>query len=342
MQGTFKIANTCCKTLNIRIVRTLRRSCPAVLAGLMAVQAVIMLPPLSGEANAQELAQDRREHEEVSLKFISNGDIKIAYREFGSGPLVVLIHGFPDTEETFSKQVEELSRDHLVVTPRLRGFPPSSMPGGVDNYNAVAVAEDIKTIVDHHGDKRALIVGHDWGGAVAQAFALKYPELVSGLVLMNVPLIATFNSVLGSNEEQQSLAAYTVPYIKYQSGDPKDADFITRNIRDPEWRAKVSNYLRDEPIEGMMSYYKANYPAPPYSPQEPAGFVLKVPTLILWGMQEEYFSLDVLNDAPRYVTSSLMLVTVAGAGHWVHRDAPSTVNKEIRAWSKGLSLSERQ
>jgi pimeloyl-ACP methyl ester carboxylesterase len=125
------------------------------------------------------------------------------------------------------------------------------------------VAEDIRALVEHLGGK-ALIVGHDWGGAVAQAFALQHPEIVSGVILMNVPMIATFNGVIGANKEQPSLAVYTLPYLGYQPGDDKNVDFITRNIRDPEWRSTIANYLKEEPIESMFSYYKVNYPAPPY------------------------------------------------------------------------------
>jgi pimeloyl-ACP methyl ester carboxylesterase len=274
-----------------------------------------------------------------SLEFIHNGDFQIAYREYGSGPLVILIHGFPDAEGTYSKQIEDLSKDHLVVTPRLRGFPPSSVPAGVENYQLPVVADDIRTRVAHFGDQKAIVVGHDWGGGVAQAFALKYPQLVSGLVIMNVPMIATFNSVIGSSKEQQWLASYTVPYIKYQHGDPEDPGFITRNIKDPQWRAEISAFLKDQPLDGMLSYYKANYPAPPYKKQEPFGAVLKVPTLIVWGMKDEYFSLDVPNDAPRYVASPLTLVTVPKTGHWVHRDAPEAVSRTIRARLHSLQPS---
>ena len=134
---------------------------------------------------------------------LTNGAVTIAYREYGNGPLVIMLHGFPDTDETFSAQIEDLSKDHLVVTPRLRGYPPSSVPSGVENYALPAVAEDIKALVEHFGRGKAVVIGHDWGGAVAQAFALQHPELVSGLVFMNVALIATFNSIISANKERQ-------------------------------------------------------------------------------------------------------------------------------------------
>ena len=270
------------------------------------------------------------------MEFIDNGGIRIAYRSFGSGPLAILIHGFPDTEETFVDQIRELSIDHLVVAPRLRGFPPSSAPAEVSAYETMEVADDIKAIVDHFGGGKALIIGHDWGGAVAQAFSLRYPQAVAGLVIMNVPLASTYNAILGANPDQQNMASYTVPYIHFRDGDPKNIEFIVRNIRDPRHRSLVASYLDGHPLQSMLSYYKANYPAPPYQKAEASGYTFDVPVLIVWGMQDEYFVPEVLDGAGRYVRHPLRIVTVPWAGHWVHRDAASLVNSEIRSWPNGL------
>ena len=82
------------------------------------------------------------------------------------------------------------------------------------------------------------------------------------------------------------MSAYTLPYLRYQSGDDKNIAFVTRNIRDPDWRATISHYLEQNPNEGMMAYYKANYPAPPYNPQTPAGYTFAVPSLIIGGRKK--------------------------------------------------------
>lgn len=95
------------------------------------------------------------------------------------------------------------------------------------------------------------------------------------------------------------------------------------------------------PIEGMMTYYKANYLAPPYRPQRPAGEMFTSPTVIIWGTEEEYFTPGVLDGLAKYYSASLRLVTVKGAGHWVHQDAPSRVNEEIRSWLAVLPTIER-
>jgi pimeloyl-ACP methyl ester carboxylesterase len=186
-------------------------------------------------------------------KSIRNGEIEIFYSHYGEGPLTVLLHGFPDNEGTYAAQVADFARDHLVVAPRLRGFPPSSIPSDVESYALPIVAEDVAALVEHFGQGPAIVVGHDWGGALAQAVALRFPSLVTSLILLNTPILSTFNAVVTNDPEQQAMSAYTLPYLRYQSGDDKNIAFVTRNIRDPGWRATISRYLEQNSIEGMMT-----------------------------------------------------------------------------------------
>ena len=265
-------------------------------------------------------------------QFIRNGDIDIFCASHGEGPLLILLHGFPDHDGGWAAQIEDLSRDHRVVTPRLRGFPPSSVPSAVESYALPTVAEDVAAVIAHFGAGPAVVVGHDWGGALAQVVALRFPHLVKSLIVLNAPVLSTFDALVNNDPEQQAMSAYTLPYLRYQPGDDKNVAFVTRNIRDPDWRAVISRYLEESPIEGMMAYYKANYAAPPYRPQAPAGFRFDVPTLIIWGDQEEYFAPGALDGLTRHFSAPLRLTTVPGAGHWVHQDAPGRVNQEIRSW----------
>jgi pimeloyl-ACP methyl ester carboxylesterase len=267
--------------------------------------------------------------------FIVNGDLQVHYRAYGSGPLIIFLHGFPDNEGTYAAQVLEFARDHLVVTPTLRGYPPSSVPKNREAYGLPVVAEDIRALLDHFNAETAIVAGHDWGGVVAQAFALAYPERVTGVILMNSPVLAPFIALVNSDAEQQELSKYTLAYIEYEDGDDKNVDFVVRNIRDLHWRKTIAEYLRVSPVYGMLNYYKVNYPVPPYGAAPPAddsAFVYHMCTLILWGLEDEYFSIKVLDGLSKWFTQSLRLVTIPRAGHWVHIDQSTIVNREIRSW----------
>ncbi|MFJ9543824.1 alpha/beta fold hydrolase [Streptomyces sp. NPDC101225] len=272
---------------------------------------------------------------ETDQGFAVNGDISLRYRAYGSGPAILLQHGFPDTELTFLHQILDLARDHLVITPTLRGYPPSSVPNDTARYTIPELSTDITAVLDHLGIDRAVVAGHDWGGVVAQAHALTQPDRVNSLILLNSPVLQPFIELVNSDEEQQELSAYTIPYLEYEEGDDKNIDYVVRNIRDLQWRDRVADYLKQSPMHGMLSYYKAGYPRPPYGapPSENrSAFVYQVPTLILWGLDDSYFSLRHLSDLWNWFTLSYRFVSVPGAGHWVHQDAPAKVNREIRSW----------
>jgi pimeloyl-ACP methyl ester carboxylesterase len=265
--------------------------------------------------------------------FLTNGDIKIHYRKTGTGPLMIFQHGFPDNEKTYAKQVTEFRRDHTVITPTLRGYPPSTIPDDLEDYDMRHAATDLLAIVDFFGADKAVMVGHDFGGGVVQVFTLLFPHRVSGLIMINSPILGPFYELLYSNSEQQEMARYTIAYHNYREGDRKDIKYVVRYIRDPQHRASVAAYLEENDIRGMMNHYKKTYPAPPYDQEvDVSGFVFSVPTLILWGLEEEYFHIKFLDGLHRWFTKSVRLVTIPGAGHWAFRDKPELVNREIRSW----------
>ena len=272
---------------------------------------------------------------ETGSGYAENGSIRIRYRTFGAGPAILLQHGFPDTDLTFAAQVAELARDHLVITPTLRGYPPSSVPSDPGAYVLTELAEDIAAVLDHLGIGQATVGGHDWGGGVAQAFTLAHPERVTGMILMNSPISMPFRRLVNHDAAQQELSKYTIPFIEYEQGDPKDVSSVTHAIRDDAWRASVDAYIAESPLHGMLNYYRVNYPGPPYGAPQPENltpYVYHVPSLVIWGVEDEFFSLKILNDLPLWFAEPLRLVTVPRAGHWVFQDQPDLVNSEIRSW----------
>ncbi|WP_413711806.1 alpha/beta fold hydrolase [Rhizobium sp. Rhizsp82] len=271
---------------------------------------------------------------------VQNGDVTIHYQSYGAGEPLIFLHGFPDNALTYHQQIAEFAKDHTVHVPTMRGYPPSSVPLDVERYQITELVSDVTALLDHIQADSAHLIGHDWGGVVLQAFTLFHPERVKSLVLLNSPVLQPFLMLLQADNEQQKLARYTLPYHQYKAGDPKKADHIVRHIRDPEWRRYIADYLKASPLEGMLNYYKKIYPGPPYGnppPDDVTAFIYKVPTLILWGLDDPYFSLRHLSNLWEWFENSYRFVSIPDAGHWVHHDAPQKVNYEIRSWLAGFS-----
>jgi pimeloyl-ACP methyl ester carboxylesterase len=114
------------------------------------------------------------------------GDVRLHYVEAGEGPLVVLLHGFPEFWYGWRLQIKPLvAAGFRVVAPDMRGYNLSSRPKGVKAYETDRLTADIRGLIQERGDKTALLVGHDWGGSVAWATAMKYPDVVDRLAILN-------------------------------------------------------------------------------------------------------------------------------------------------------------
>lgn len=270
---------------------------------------------------------------EPSEGFITNDNLRIHYYVAGQGPLLVLLHGFPDNAESFRPQLLEFSKKYTVVCPTLRGYSPSDTPDDSDAYQLGLVVEDILAILNHFKAEKAVVGGHDFGGAAIQLLSLLHPDRVAGLIIINSPIVPRFYDLVNFDDEQQKLSVYTIPYINYQPGDPIDIDYTVRNIRDDSRRKAVRDYLATVPVHGMLAYYKKNFPGPPYGQKVNTSMMLyQVPTLIIWGLEDEYFSLKMLDSIPQHFKESTRLVTIPHAGHWAFRDQPSKVNREVWSW----------
>src|SRR5262249_19691976 len=140
--------------------------------------ALLLLGLLVLPAGAQEMGEEG---------FADSQGVKIHYVTLGKGPLLVLLHGFPDYWYTWRDQMPALARHFQVVAIDLRGFNKSDKPEGMENYKLDKVVEDVSAVLRRFQRDRAVIVGHDWGGAVAWGFAMAHPDRTERLVLLNLP-----------------------------------------------------------------------------------------------------------------------------------------------------------
>ena len=134
--------------------------------------------------------------DDVAHDFAEVNGVRLHYAHAGDGPLMVLLHGFPQCWYQYRHQLRDFARDHLAVAPDLRGYNLSSKPDDVHAYTTCTLVEDVRQMVQHLGHERFVLVGHDVGGAVAWSFALHHPEMLSALVVLDTPHPAVFDRAL--------------------------------------------------------------------------------------------------------------------------------------------------
>jgi pimeloyl-ACP methyl ester carboxylesterase len=247
---------------------------------------------------------------------------QLFYVRAGEGPLMLFLHGAPDDWSLYEDQLLEFGRDHLVVAPNLRGFPPSDQPEAVEAYAMPKLLGDISALLRHFGKERCVLVGNDWGGYFAWVFASAYPARVERLVIFNAVHPAIHLREVRNNPAQNQASQY-------------ERDKNTAPAPYPPWY----NYYRADPIKIPPSVFEAaNLELPDLAARFFAGVAdppatrslrVEVPTLVFWGMQDPALlpgELDHLDDyAPHAV-----IIRIEDGGHYPMRSNPRLVNRMIR------------
>jgi pimeloyl-ACP methyl ester carboxylesterase len=263
--------------------------------------------------------------------YADSGGVKIHYRTLGQGPLLILIHGFPDYWYTWRDQMPTLAKRFQVVAVDLRGYNLSDKPVGVENYALEKLVEDIHAVVKHLKQEKAIIVGHDWGGMIAWGFAMAHPEKTERLIVLNLPHPKGLMRELATNPEQQQNSQYARNFQKPGAEKALTPQMLTFWVKEPEARAKYLEAFQRSSLEGMLNYYKANYPREPYKDDREFPKV-KCPVLMIHGLKDKYLLDGALNGTWKWVEKDFTLVTLPQADHFVHRDAPEQVTRIMDRW----------
>ena len=126
--------------------------------------------------------------ENIEHRYVSVNGIRLHYVTAGEGPLVILLHGFPEFWYGWKNQIPALSKHFTVVAPDLRGYNDSDKPNGIKNYSSKIIASDIRELIHSFKATKAHIIGHDWGGGIAWTLAQQFPDCVDKLIVLNCPL----------------------------------------------------------------------------------------------------------------------------------------------------------
>jgi len=304
----------------------------AALSGLI----LTLTPPAAVQAQQADVF-DRVTHGYA----VSEGGVKIHYASLGQGPLVVMIHGFPDFWYTWRHQMAALSQNFQVVAIDQRGYNLSDKPKGVENYDMRLLVGDVAAVIKHLKADRATIVGHDWGGIVAWQVALAMPQMVERLIILNLPHPNGLLRELRSNPEQIKNSAYarnfqekppTDPTVFF--GMPMTPQTLSGWVTDAAARKRYVEAFEKSDFEAMLNYYKRNYPRAsgtdlPPTPELPK---VKMPVLMFHGLNDQALNSDGLNGTWKWLEKDLTLVTVPGAGHFVQQDAAELVTSTMQWW----------
>ncbi len=290
---------------------------------LVAAMSLLGALPLAGGSDLEARVQHG---------YADSGGVKIHYASLGKGPLIVMIHGFPDYWYTWRHQMEALAANYQVVALDLRGYNLSDKPKGVENYDLSLIVGDVVAVIHHLGRDRAIIVGHDWGGAVAWFFAMQHPEMTERLIVLNLPHPRGLLRELAHNPQQQQNSQYARDFQKEGAHLRLTAEGLAAWVTDPEARAKYIEAFRRSDFEAMLSYYKRNYPREPYTESAMAVAVVKAPVLLIHGLKDPYLLPAALCGTWEWVEKDLTLVTIPDAGHFVQHDAAELVTHTIKMW----------
>jgi pimeloyl-ACP methyl ester carboxylesterase len=278
---------------------------------------------------------------------IVNG-VRLHYVEAGTGPLVVLLHGFPEFWWSWHHQIGALAAaGYRVVAPDMRGYNTSEKPPGVGSYRLDRLTADIAALIRYLGAQRAAVVGHDWGGVVAWALPVHHPAVVERLVVLNAPHPGLFRDVLRRVPAQRWRSWYAaffqlpwLPEAIIRAGNFAVLDMMLRRGANRPGAFTTDDIQRYKTAVGqpgaltaMLNYYRALARS---GTRGTGTGRIDVPTLLIWG--ERDVALDLANaDAERLQrwVPQIGLVRIPDASHWVQQDAPERVNEALVSFLEG-------
>jgi len=276
----------------------------------------------------------------VKHEYADSGGVKIHYASLGPkkmpatgvAPLIVMIHGFPDFWYTWRDQMESLSETCQVAAIDQRGYNLSDKPKGVENYDLKLLVGDVLAVVRHQKRDKAIIVGHDWGGIVAWTFAMTFPDATEKLIILNLPHPRGLSRELANNKQQQQNSQYARNFQKEGAHLQLTPERLASWVKDPGAKEKYIEAFKRSDFEAMLNYYKRNYPKEPYTEDASPMVKVKMPVLMIHGLNDTALLAGALNNTWEWLERDLTLVTIPGAGHFVQQDASDRGTCTKKMW----------
>ncbi|MDB5698528.1 MAG: alpha/beta hydrolase [Alphaproteobacteria bacterium] len=268
----------------------------------------------------------------------------------GVGEPILFLHGFPESHRSWRHVLHNLSADHQVIAPDQRGFSGSDKPPEVAAYRTKEIVADVIALADALDIERFTLVGHDWGGAIAWAAALKHPGRVERLVIVNAPHPLIFQRSLIEDEAQRAASSYIndlrsagaeiairamgfETFLERTIG--READL--RKLPESERQAMLDDWAQPHALSAMLNWYRATdliVPEVGEKARRPLWTHLPfpkvaAPTLVVWGLKDKALLPVQLEGLADHVPD-ISLVTEPDAGHFIVWERPELVTRAIR------------
>jgi pimeloyl-ACP methyl ester carboxylesterase len=276
---------------------------------------------------------------------IDTNGIKLHYVTQGEGALMFMLHGFPEFWYSWRHQIPEFAKDYKVVAVDLRGYNDSDKPQAQSAYVMSEFVEDVKGVIAGLGYESCILVGHDWGGAIAWSFAYAYPELVSRLIVMNLPHPAKFAAGLRTPQQMLKswyIAFFQIPFLPEFLIQLNDYRLIGEAFRgmaidqsaftDADIEQYKNAFAKRGALTGAINYYRN---LPTYLSQKKVWGILKIPTLMIWGEEDRALGKELTYGTEEYV-QELRIRYIPNCSHWVQQEQPQLVNQMMREFLDGI------
>ncbi|HJY82420.1 MAG TPA: alpha/beta hydrolase [Candidatus Binatia bacterium] len=277
--------------------------------------------------------------------FAHTNGLRLHYVEQGEGPLMILLHGFPEFWYSWRYQIPVLNQHFHVVAPDLRGYSDSDKPEGVEQYQLPSLVKDVRGLLHCFGQQKAIIVGHDWGAAVAWTFAAKHPEATERLIVCSIPHLGVFRKMAGQSFVEHYPALQRLFYIFFFRVPEVPERFFSKdnyaffdayrlinpNRFTPEVIAEYKKAIgKPGALTAGLNYYRANLPAEVLVGEVPL-LEEKVtrPTLFMYGENEQFVSRSVAEWTREFVEAPFTFRPIPQCGHCVQQEEPEVVNQAI-------------
>ena len=275
-------------------------------------------------------------------KYAEVNGIRMHYVEAGTGQLMILMHGFPEFWYSWRHQIPKLSENFRVVVPDMRGYNETEKSREVSSYRTENLATDISELILHLGEEKAVIVGHDWGGAVAYQFAADYADMTQKLVVLNCPHPVVLSKHFRTNFKQLRKSWYMfyfqLPWLPEYLMVKNLKLILSKTFRgwahrsdafSSEDLARYSEvFSKPGQATAAINYYRAAI-RQFFSNSTKRFPKINAPTLIIWGENDRALGKELTFGMEKHFSDNFRIKYISDCSHWVQHDHPQLVCEHI-------------